>query len=65
MPAILALLPVHPKMNSGIQKYRRLFETEIGIKSWFDISVPLSLLLTWSMPFNPVSLIFLLASHKA
>jgi len=35
------------------------FLIPIGFKSWFGISVPLSLLLTWSVPFNPISLIFL------
>lgn len=65
MPSVLALGPVHPKMNSGIQKCGTLLNPYLSFKSCFDISVPLGLLLTWSMPFNPVSLIFLLASHKA
>lgn len=34
VPSILALLPVHPKMSSGIQKYGRLFNL-----SWFQIPV--------------------------
>lgn len=60
---ILALLPVHPEMNSGIHKYGRLFNPRLSFRSWFDISVPLSPLLTWSMPFNPVTQSLVIGQH--
>lgn len=63
MPSILALLLYIPRWTQASRNMED-FNPYLSFKSWSDISVPLSPLLTWSMPFNPVSLIFLLASCK-